>query len=375
MIKLVYGDIFKSQAQALVNTVNCVGVMGKGLALQFKKMFPDMYLDYQQRCNNNEVKPGQPYIYKGLISPYIINFPTKDHWRSVSQLQDIEKGMEYIVNHYRDWGISSIAIPPLGCGNGQLEWKVVGPIIFYYLKQMDIEAEIYAPDGSLTIDDLERLAIQYEANKPKAAEQLRSNGNQRLKVGWLMLVEILYRLELQPYHYPVGRTIFQKIAFVATREGIPTGLNHKKSSYGPFSPQLKELETILVNRNLLSEKSQGNMLRIQVGPAYSNIRKDLLEHYSKWNGIIDRVVDLFMRVDTSQAEILATVLFSVDQLKDDGNIPREEDVLKAVMEWKQRRRPPLQEIDVALSIRNLAAMNWMKVTPSPDLLKYDGQYV
>jgi uncharacterized protein YwgA len=190
-----------------------------------------------------------------------------------------------------------------------------------------------------------------------------------------MLVEILYRLELQPYHYPVGRTIFQKIAFVATREGIPTGLNHKKSSYGPFSPQLKELETILVNRNLLSEKSQGNMLRIQVGPAYSNIRKDLLEHYSKWNGIIDRVVDLFMRVDTSQAEILATVLFSVDQLKDDGNIPREEDVLKAVMEWKQRRRPPLQEIDVALSIRNLAAMNWMKVTPSPDLLKYDGQYV
>lgn len=140
-------------------------------------------MDYQRRCNNNKVRPGQPYIYKGLTPPYIINIPTKDHWRSVSQLQDIEKGMECILNHYKEWGISSIAVPPLGCGNGQLEWKVVGPIIFYYLKQMNIEAELYAPDNSLTIEDLERLAIQYGTNKTKTNDQLKSKGNQRLKLG------------------------------------------------------------------------------------------------------------------------------------------------------------------------------------------------
>lgn len=87
------------------------------------------------------------------------------------------------MNHYKEWGISSIAVPPLGCGNGQLEWKVVGPIIFYYLKQMNIEAELYAPDNSLTIEDLERLAIQYGTNKTKTNDQLKSKGNQRLKLG------------------------------------------------------------------------------------------------------------------------------------------------------------------------------------------------
>lgn len=375
MIKLVQGDMVKSQVQTLVNTVNCVGVMGKGLALQFKKMFPEMCCDYQERCNRHEVKPGQPYIYKGLMSPNIINFPTKDHWRSVSRLQDIENGMEYLVNHYKEWGIKSIAMPPLGCGNGQLEWKVVGPIIYYYLKKMDIEVELYAPDNTLTINDLEQLAEKYGTNKKQNQEGPRENNGQRLKLGWMILIEILYRLEQQPYHYPVGRTVFQKIAFVATREGIPTGLSYQKSSYGPFCPELKELETILVNKKLLGESTIGKMLKIQVGSSYANIREDLLDHYNKWNSIIDRVVDLFMRVDLGQAEILATVLFSADQLNNNDVKPREVDVLNAVMEWKQRRRPPLKENDVAISIRSLAAMSWMKVVPSPDLLEYEDQYI
>lgn len=374
MIKLVQGDMFKSQVQTLVNTVNCVGVMGKGLALQFKKLFPDMCRDYQERCNRNEVKLGQPYIYKGLMSQNIINFPTKDHWRSVSRVQDIENGMEYLVDHYKEWDIKSIAMPPLGCGNGQLEWKVVGPIIYYYLKKTDVEAELYAPDKTLTINDLEQLAEKYGARKNQNQEVLRES-NGRLKLGWMILIEILYRLEQQPYHYPVGRTVFQKIAFVATREGVPTGLNYQKSSYGPFCPELKELETILVNRKLLVESTKGKMIKIQVGPSYANIREELLAHYNKWNSIIDRVVDLFMRVDLGQAEILATVLYSADQLVHDDVKPHEVDVLKAVMEWKQRRRPPINEQEVAVSIRNLAAMSWMKVVPSPDMLEFEDQYI
>lgn len=374
MIKLVSGNMFDSKAQTLVNTVNCVGGMGKGLALEFKKRFPEMYVEYQQRCANHEVRLGEPYIFKGLYHPYIINFPTKDHWRAVSRIQDIVNGMEYLLKHYREWGVTSIALPPLGCGNGQLEWKVVGPIIYYYAGKMDIDIEIYAPNDQLSIGEIEEIAERYGADKGNEQSIATHKNGQRLKLGWMILVEILYRLEHQPYHFPVGRTVFQKIAYVATREGIPTGLNYQKSGYGPFSPELKQLETTLVNRNLLIESSVGKMLKIDVGRAYLNIRDGLLEHYDKWNQIIDRVVDLFMRVNTNQAEIMATVLYSADQLSKNDTMPNESDVLNAVMEWKQRRRPALDRSDVALSIRNLAALSWVQVKPSPDLFENEDQY-
>jgi O-acetyl-ADP-ribose deacetylase (regulator of RNase III)/uncharacterized protein YwgA len=365
MISLVKGNMFDSHVQTLVNTVNCVGIMGKGLALQFKKLFPDMYSDYQRRCTNKELKPGEPYIYKGLIPPYVINFPTKDHWRSVSRLQDIVNGMEYLLQHYKEWGVTSIAMPALGCGNGQLEWRTVGPLLYYYLQQMDIDVELYAPDQSLSLDDLKRLAAGITEDKKKVSSQ--PNSRPQLAVGWIMLVEILYRLEQEPYHYPVGRTMFQKITFAATREGIPTGLNFEKNSYGPFSQDLKEVETVLVNCKLLKEKPIGKMFNIEVGPAYAGIREKFLPRYEKCNDTLNKIVDLFMRVDTGQAEITATILFSVDQLKKETEFPHELDVLKEVMAWKQRRRPPLKEDEVALSIRNLAALNWVQLTPSNDL--------
>lgn len=129
-MKILVGDILQSKAHTLINTVNCVGIMGKGIALEFKKRFPEMFDDYVQRCEHKEVKPGLPYLYKTLFPPQVINFPTKDHWKSVSRISDIEKGLQYLLAHYKEWGITSLAIPPLGCGNGQLEWRVVGPLIY-----------------------------------------------------------------------------------------------------------------------------------------------------------------------------------------------------------------------------------------------------
>src|SRR5579862_3261164 len=114
-------DILESGAQTLVNTVNCVGIMGKGIALAFKKRFPQMYADYVERCASGRVKLGEPYIYKDLVDKWVINFPTKDHWRSVSRLADIVAGLKYLTAHYKEWGVTSIAVPPLGCGNGQLD--------------------------------------------------------------------------------------------------------------------------------------------------------------------------------------------------------------------------------------------------------------
>src|SRR5260370_30407525 len=128
-ITVVTGNWLESKAQTLVNTVNCVGVMGKGIALEFKRHFPDMYADYEQRCAQEKVRLGEPYLYKRVTAPWILNFPTKGHWRSVSKLSDIVAGLDFVRKHYKEWGIQSIAVPPLGCGNGQLEWNIVGPTI------------------------------------------------------------------------------------------------------------------------------------------------------------------------------------------------------------------------------------------------------
>ncbi len=150
MIHPLVGNIFESKAQTLVNTVNCVGIMGKGLALEFKKLFPDMYEDYVARCKANKVRLGEPYLYRRLLSPWILNFPTKDHWRSVSRLSDIVAGLEYLEKHYHEWEITSLAVPALGCSNGQLEWRVVGPTLYRYLSRLDIPVELYAPYGTFS---------------------------------------------------------------------------------------------------------------------------------------------------------------------------------------------------------------------------------
>lgn len=113
------GNLLASSAHALVNTVNCVGVMGKGIALAFKRKYPEMFDDYVRRCDRGEVRLGEPYVYDAG-NRLILNFPTKDHWRAVSRLEDIVAGLEHLTKHYRAWGIRSLAVPPLGCGNGQL---------------------------------------------------------------------------------------------------------------------------------------------------------------------------------------------------------------------------------------------------------------
>ncbi len=145
LLSVVHGDLFLSDAQTIVNTVNTVGVMGKGVALEFRKRFPEMFQDYRRRCKQGEVKLGQPYLYKEKGIPYILNFPTKDHWRSQSQLKDVVHGLEYLKQHYAKWGISSLAVPALGCGLGGLEWRIVSSVLIENLKQLEIPVKLYSP--------------------------------------------------------------------------------------------------------------------------------------------------------------------------------------------------------------------------------------
>lgn len=148
MIKFLIGDIFKSRAKTLVNTVNCVGIMGKGVALEFKNKYPEMYKDYVKRCKNGEMKPGVPYLYYDIFGVSILNFPTKEDWRSMSNIDFVINGLIWFRKNYSELNISSIAFQPLGCGNGGLLWEDVGPIMYKYLHDLPIVVEVYAPFGT-----------------------------------------------------------------------------------------------------------------------------------------------------------------------------------------------------------------------------------
>lgn len=138
-------DIFESPAQVIVNTVNTVGVMGKGIAKQYKKLYPEMFKEYQYFCENKMLEIGNLWIYK-TEGKWVLNFPTKKHWRSPSKLEYIEEGLKKFVDTYKDKGIRSISFPPLGCGNGGLNWEEeVKPLMENYLKKLDINVYIHLP--------------------------------------------------------------------------------------------------------------------------------------------------------------------------------------------------------------------------------------
>lgn len=129
------GDLFSEHAEAIVNTVNCVGVMGKGVALEFKRRWPENFRAYKRLCDRGELRPGKSFIFENadMFDPcgrrFLINFPTKDHWRDGSRMEYIEDGLDDLVLQIRKLGIRSVAMPPLGCGNGGLNWKQVKALL------------------------------------------------------------------------------------------------------------------------------------------------------------------------------------------------------------------------------------------------------
>jgi O-acetyl-ADP-ribose deacetylase (regulator of RNase III)/uncharacterized protein YwgA len=363
MISVRIGDMFESQAQTLVNTVNCVGVMGKGVALEFKKRFPDMFEDYAARCRHHQVRLGEPYLYKRLLPPWVLNFPTKGDWRSVANLHEIIRGLDYLESRYREWGIESLAVPPLGCGHGQLEWRVVGPTLYRHLSRLTIPVELYAPHGTPHEELQPSFLGASAADAPPMPEPAH------IRPEWVAIVDVLYRLEQQPYHFPVGRTTFQKIAFVLTEEGLNTGLEYRQGSYGPYAPAVKPMLGRLMNNGLIEEQELGRMLEVHTGRTFPDARRAYARQLEPLEPILERTADLFHRFQTTkQAEIVSTILYSANQVaRAKRSRPAEKEVMDYVLSWKQRRRPPVDAGEVAHHIRNLAALGRLDVEPSEDL--------
>jgi uncharacterized protein YwgA/O-acetyl-ADP-ribose deacetylase (regulator of RNase III) len=360
-IRVLVGDLFESDAQTLVNTVNCVGIMGKGIALGFRERYPEMFRDYAARCRRHEVQLGKPYLWAPLLGRWILNFPTKDHWRSLAKREDIVAGLEHLEHNFRAWGIESLAVPPLGCGEGKLEWSIVGPTLYEHLDRLRIPVELYAPHGTPP-EELDRdfLVHAAEGGPDRPAVPLK------LRPGAVALAAIVRRIDRQPAAWPVGRTRFQKLAYFATQAGIPTGLDYARGPYGPFAQDLSKLQSQLENNGVLVEHPGQSFFLLRPGPGYRNAvlaYRPFLEDHAD---AIERVANLMLRLTTHQAEVAATVHFAAVALaRAKGSQPSEIEVLDYVRDWKHDR---LKDDELAAAIRSLATLGWLEIVPSPDMI-------
>lgn len=226
MITNEHGNLLQADVEALVNTVNTVGVMGKGIALQFKRAYPAMFKAYERACKDGEVELGHMHVWEtgALDGPqFVINFPTKGHWRAPSRLPDIAAGLDDLVSVVRKHGITSIAIPPLGCGNGGLDWADVEPLIVRAFADLPgVEIKIYPPQGA-----------------PAASEMPNATVRPTMTTGRAALVSLL----AQYSRLAVGATPIeiQKLMYFLQVAGEPLNLNFHPGRYGPYADNLRHV--------------------------------------------------------------------------------------------------------------------------------------
>lgn len=230
MIELTRGNLLEADVEALVNTVNTVGIMGKGIALQFKQAFPENYRFYRRAAEAGEVEPGRMLVFETgrLVNPrYIINFPSKRHWRARSRPEDIQAGLEALREEIVRRGITSVAVPPLGCGNGRLDWATVRPMIENALAPLrDVLVLLFEPAGA---PDPRQMPVRTDRPRMTAARAL--------------LVKLLDLYSALGY----SRTLLevQKLAYFLQEAGEPLQLRYQRGHYGPYAPNLnKVLERI-----------------------------------------------------------------------------------------------------------------------------------
>lgn len=243
MLEYIHGNLLEAQVEALVNTVNEAGVMGKGIALAFKETFPENTRQYAKACERGEVRVGRVFVTgnQDLVGPkWIVNFPTKKHWRHPSKLEWIRDGLTDLVKVIHEKGIRSIAIPPLGCGNGGLDWRDVRPLIEAALSGIpDLNVKVYAP-------------ITHYLTSPKSA------GVESLTVPRAMIAEVIRRysipgmdcsnLEIQKLAWFLDRTID------SLEVPNPMNLEFEPNKYGPYADKLRHLLNAMDGSYLRSEK-------------------------------------------------------------------------------------------------------------------------
>lgn len=343
-IMTLQGDLLKQlDVDAIVNTVNCVGIMGKGIALQFKKKWPANFKAYIDACNAGLVKPGNMFIYHAgaLATPkYIINFPTKDHWRGSSRIEFIQDGLVDLVKQIQALGITSIAIPPLGCGNGGLEWQKVKPLIEQAFTAIpEVTVYLFEPSGTPP-------AIDMTVNSPRP----------KMTPGRAAILKVLdtYR-EL---NYGLSKIEVQKLAYFLQEAGQDLRLDFVKHHYGPYADALRHA----------LDKMDGHFIRglgdgvveSEIAPVQDALleaelyieqsqKQDLLQHIAKVAELIEGFQSPY------GMELLATVHWVAT--REQANNPAK--AITAIHAWNARKRHLMKPAHIEVAWQQLATYGWV----------------
>ncbi len=293
MINFKTGNILTDKSQAIVNTVNCVGVMGKGLALQYKKAFPDNFKQYKLACDRKIVEPGTMFITKYedmLENKYIINFPTKKHWKGASKIEYINEGLINLVACIKKLGIKSIAIPPLGSGLGGLDWSLVKKsIIDAFSSISDVDIVVYEPKGN-----------------PKAASMVNNTTRPNMTRGRALLVKLL-EFYLRK-GYSCSKIEAQKLAYFLQESGINLRLRYVAHHFGPYADNLNHVLERIDGHFIKGFGDRVNQSEIKLIPSSIREADIFLKDDKEANISLNKVEKLIEGYETPLSmEVLATV--------------------------------------------------------------------
>jgi O-acetyl-ADP-ribose deacetylase (regulator of RNase III) len=343
MIELTTGDILKSEADALVNTVNCVGVMGRGIALQFKNAYPENFKAYEAACKREAVQPGRMFVVEtGQLTPprFIINFPTKRHWRGKSRIEDIEAGLVDLAKVIRNKGIRSIAIPPLGSGLGGLDWGDVRPRIEHALGPLeDVQVIVFEPNGA-----------------PAAAKMAHVREVPTMTPGRAALVELIHRYLgglLDPF---VTLLEVHKLMYFMQEAGQPLKLKYLKAPYGPYAENLRHV-LHAVEGHLISGYADGGDAPdkpLSLVPGAVDEAKRFLDEHDDTRARFERVTRLVEGFESPYGlELLSTVHWVMSR----QGASEHEAVARQVYDWNARKRQftPRQ---LAIAEERLTSQGW-----------------
>lgn len=323
MIEYKTGNILEEDAEALVNTVNCVGHMGRGIALQFKKAWPENFRAYAAACRREEVRPGKMFVFEtGLLTNprYIINFPTKRHWRGKSRIEDIEAGLEALVAEIRQRGIRSIALPPLGSGLGGLDWQEVRAHIEQTLRALSAV----------------RIVVFEPAGTPALPRSMRKGDIPKMTPGRAALVGLMERYLaglLDPF---VSLLELHKLMYFMQEAGEPLQLRFAKGAYGPYAENLRHVLNAIEGYYLSGYGSGGDQpgKTLELVPGAADDARRALAETPATQQRFERVSDLVEGFESPYGlELLATVHWIVTR-----DCPAsEDDLFDRFYRWAARK--------------------------------------
>jgi O-acetyl-ADP-ribose deacetylase (regulator of RNase III) len=344
LIEFVTGDILAADAEALVNTVNCVGIMGRGIALQFKNAFPENFKAYEKACKMEEVQPGRMFVHEThrLHGPkLIINFPTKRHWKGKSRIADIESGLQALAHEITVRNIRSVAVPPLGSGLGGLDWADVRPLIEAALGRIpNVRIMVYEPKGA-----------------PSPQEMAASKAVPNMTAARAALVVLIERYLgglLDPF---VTLLEVHKLMYFMQEAGEPLELDYVQGIYGPYAERLRHLLK-RVEGHLISGYADGGDApdkRLELVPGAVADAYAFLKDDEAMRGRFDRVADLVEGFETPYGlELLSTIHWVVAK----RGARTLEEVVTITRAWNERKRRFTSK-QVALAVNFLAAKGWI----------------